>query len=161
MVMFLWKFVCKMINCVMLGFSMNLNKLMRLVNGNGRQRRLVFAHQNMQGGDMINMQNDEVINNKKLVDVETIVATVHPDILGISETKMKEEWRRACHIPGYRWELKDDSKRISVLVNASLDYKRRRELPESGFCSDFLDNPPPLYNTLDLVINPRKQNGFS
>ena len=139
MIMFLWKFVYKMINCVMLGFSLDLNRLMRLVNGNGRQRRLVFAHQNMQGGDMINMQNDEVINNKKLVDVETIVATIHPDILGISETKMEEKWRRACHIPGYKWELKDNSKRISVLVNGKLDYRRRKDLERDNIAAIWLE----------------------
>merc|ERR1711911_467590 len=104
------------INKSMFGFVVNdLNAIMRYSNGNGKKKRLVIAHQNLQGGHMI--------TDKKIVDVETIITAIQPDVLGISEVKMHESMLQSCFVDGYNWEIKDDSSHISVLVNSNLDHR--------------------------------------
>ena len=97
----------------MLGFvTGDTNKLMRCYNGNGK-KRLTFAHQNLQGGKM---STDE-----KLVQVQQAISATIPDVLGISETEMVKNMELECNVPGYRWEVKEDNSRISVLVNENID----------------------------------------
>lgn len=115
------------INCVTLGFEMKNNNLqMRMQNGNGKQKRLV--------------------------DIESIVTSVQPDILGISETEMTEDMMTGCHVEGYVWELKRSSSRISVLMNNSLDYKRRADLELDNFAAIWIEVSPKNKNSI-LVCN--------
>ena len=133
------------INCVTLGFEMKNNNLqMRMQNGNGKQKRLVLCHQNLQGGYMS--------TEKKIVDIESIVTSVQPDILGISETEMTEDMMTGCHVEGYVWELKRSSSRISVLMNNSLDYKRRADLELDNFAAIWIEVSPKNKNSI-LVCN--------
>ena len=123
------------VNCAMFGFVVNdLNSIMRSTNGNGKKKRLVIAHQNLQGG---HMETD-----KKIVDVETIITAIQPDVLGISEVKMHESMLLSCNVDGYNWELKDDSARISVLVNNNLDYIRRKDLERPDVAAVWIEISP-------------------
>ena len=105
---------------IMLGHVINLNKIMRIINGNGR-RRLLFGHQNLRGGSLM-------VNKDKRVQWELTIGDNRPDVMVLSETKIGSNENGLCNIKGYTWETKDDSPRISVMVNNSLDYRRRADL---------------------------------
>ena len=58
------------------------------------------------------------------------IGDTRPDVIGLSETTVGDNENKVCDIEGYAWELKQDNPRISVMVNTSLDYKRRYDLEE-------------------------------
>ena len=125
---------------VMLGHAADLNTTMRSVNGNGK-RRLLFSHQNMMGGSLTK-------NKDKRTEINLTIAMKRPDVFGISETELGENTLGICNIDGYNWETKFDSPRISVLVNNSLDYKRRTDLEVNGFSAIWLEVSPRNKNSV-------------
>ena len=123
---------CDLIN--MMGHMVELNVFMRSTNGNGK-RRLLFSHINFRGGDLTNCpekRNQWVAN----------IAQTRPDVIGLSETKIGTNENKVCDIAGYTWERKEDSERISVMVNANLDYRRRRDLEVPGFAGIWIELCP-------------------
>ena len=128
----------------MLGYvTKNTNKLMRCYNGNGK-KRLTLAHQNLQGGKM---STDE-----KIVQVQQAITATLPDVLGISETEMSKSMELECNVPGYKWEVKEDNSRISVLVNENIDYRRRKDLERPHIAAIWIEICPKLKNPI-LVCN--------
>ena len=122
-------------NIWLLGFSMLINKLMKMIHGNMR-RKLLFGHQNLQGGGVNNNED----KNKKSIDIDTIISETTPDVLGISETTMFDPQKSVKE--GYTWELKPECPRISVLVNSSLNYRRRRDLERDGIAAIWVELSP-------------------
>ena len=120
---------------MMLGFQMKINKTMKMVNGN-KKKRLVFAHQNLQGGDVSTNDDD----NGRTVRVDQIIMHHAPDVLGISETKASDIAKSVK--PGYTWEVKEDSPRILVLVNSALNYRRRKDLETANFPAIWVELSP-------------------
>ena len=125
---------------ILMGYAGDLNTIMRSVNGNGR-RRLLFSHQNLMGGNLTK-------NKDKRTEVELTVKFHRPDVLGISETELGENTNGICNIDGYNWETKADTERISVLVNNSIDYKRRTDLELPGFSAIWLELCPRNKNSI-------------
>ena len=115
----------------LLGFVLSVNKTMRMVNGNGR-RRLLFSHQNFRGGAF-------TTNQDKRNFLGLTIKNTRPDVLGISETKLGTNENNICDIDGYKWETKSDCPRINVLVNTSLQYRRRKDLEEDGIACIFIE----------------------
>ena len=118
----------------LLGFVLSVNKTMRMVNGNGR-RRLLFSHQNFRGGAF-------TTNQDKRNFLGLTIKNTRPDVLGISETKLGTNENNICDIDGYKWETKSDCPRINVLVNTSLQYRRRKDLEEDGIACIFIELSP-------------------
>ena len=114
---------------------MKINKTMKMVNGN-KKKRLVFAHQNLQGGDVSTNDDD----NGRTVRVDQIIMHHAPDVLGISETKASDIAKSVK--PGYTWEVKEDSPRILVLVNSALNYRRRKDLETANFPAIWVELSP-------------------
>ena len=130
---------------MMWGFRMKVNKAMKMINGN-KQRRLILAHQNLQGGDASSEGGD----NQRAVNIDTIIHDTRPDVLGISETKLSDVSK--THKPGYKWEVKKDSERISVLVNEALNYRRRKDLEVKDVAAIWVELSPQSSNPV-LVCN--------
>ena len=130
----------KMLECVaklgtiMMGFSVNLNSFMRAYNGNGR-RRLLFSHLNFRGGNL-------TVNQGKREQWFNTIGSTKPDVIGLSETILGSNENKVCDLPGYSWETKSDNPRISVMVNTSLDYRRRRDLEVDNFAAIWLELCP-------------------
>ena len=78
-------------------------------------------------------------NADKLSSLDTAMTMMRPDVLGISETILGENTNGVCNYEGYVWERKEDSSRISVLVNDSLDWRRRRDLEIDGIAAIWLE----------------------
>ena len=129
---------------MMMGHCTEVNFFMRCTNGNGK-RRLLFSHQNLRGGDLTK-------NAEKREQWVANVAQTRPDIIGLSETVVGANNNKICDIPGYNWELKRDTERISVLVNASLDYRRRSDLEVANFSAIWIELCPRNRNPV-MVCN--------
>ena len=125
---------------ILMGYAGDLNTIMRSVNGNGR-RRLLFSHQNLMGGNLTK-------NKDKRTEIELTVKFHRPDVLGVSETELGENTNGICNIEGYNWETKTDSDRISVLVNNSIDYRRRTDLELPEFAAIWLELCPRNKNSV-------------
>ena len=119
----------------MLGHTVNVNKIMRATNGNGRKRRLMLGHQNFRGGDM-------TVNVEKRTQWQAHISQHSPDIMGLSETELGSNENGVCDVRGYTWEIKEDSKRIAVMVNNGLDYKRRRDLETKEMAAIWIEVNP-------------------
>ena len=119
------------INKVLSGFTGEINALMRALNGNGR-RKLKLCHQNLRGGVL-------TTNEDKLTSLDTAMKFEQPDVLGISETQLGENTHGICDYEGYVWQTKDDSSRISVLVNDSLTWRRRWDLEIPGISAIWIE----------------------
>ena len=114
---------------------MKVNKAMKMINGN-KKRKLIFAHQNMQGGDVSKNDGD----NKKTVSVDQLISQVLPDVLGISEIRVSDLSTSVKE--GYTWEIKEDCTRLAVLVNSSLNYRRRKDLEVPEFPAIWVELSP-------------------
>ena len=132
------------VNGSMFGYLGEINKEMRAANGNGR-RKLKLCHQNLRGGNLT--ENDD-----KKTSLDTAMRVIRPDILGISETVLGENKNGVCDYPGYKWETKSDSSRISVLINDSLDWRRRRDLEVRGVAAIWIEVGGQTKNPL-LICN--------
>ena len=119
---------------VKMGRVVNNNHHMRSVNGNGK-KRLLFSHLNLRGGDLTE-------NIEKRTQWIATIGRTRPDVMGLSETNLGSNIDRVCDLAGYTWETKPDSPRISVLVNSSLDYKRRFDLEEPGIAAIWVELSP-------------------
>ena len=120
---------------IIMGHAVNSpNSVVRSINGNTKKKRLVICHQNLMNGYMD--------RDKKMVEVNSIITAAEPDILGISEPELTDDMMLSCHVPGYKWEGKRDSVRINVLVNDSLDYKRRHDLEKPGLAAVWIEVSP-------------------
>ena len=128
----------------LLGFICSLNRMMRMINGNGR-RRLLFSHQNFRGGAL-------TTNQDKRNQLGLTIKNTRPDVLGISDTKLGTNENGICNIEGYNWESKLDCPRINVLVNNSLQYRRRKDLEADGIACIFIELSPANKNPI-LVAN--------
>ena len=118
-------------NNVLSGFTGKVNHLMRALNGNGR-RKLKLCHQNLRGGILTG-------NEDKLTSLDTAMKFEKPDVLGISETQLGDNTNGVCDYEGYVWVTKDDSSRISVLINDSLTWRRRRDLEIPGIAAIWVE----------------------
>ena len=116
---------------ILRGFTGDVNSLMRIINGNGR-RKLTICHQNLRGGNLT--ENDD-----KKASMDTAMTMLRPDVLGLSETELGNNNNGVCNYEGYVWVTKDDSKRISVLVNDSLTWRRREDLEIRGIAAIWLE----------------------
>ena len=122
-------------NRAMQGYTVSdFNQMMRSINGNGKKKRLVIGHQNLRGGHMV--------SEGKLTQVETIITTTQPDVLGISEPELYSHMLTECTIDGYEWQCKEDSPRINVLVNSNLDYRRRKDLERKDIAAIWIEISP-------------------
>ena len=124
----------------------------KMVNGN-KKKKLIFAHQNLRGGDVSTNDDD----NQKSVGVDQILSNVMPDVLGISETQVSDTQRSLKQ--GYNWEIKEDSPPISVLVNSSLNYRRRKDLEFNNFATIWVELSPQASNPI-LVCNLYREWGI-
>ena len=57
---------------MMLGFRMDINTVMKMVNGN-KQKKLIFAHQNLQGEDVSTNDDD---NQKSVAVLSQIIQII-------------------------------------------------------------------------------------
>ena len=73
-------------------------------------------------------------------------------MLGISDTKLGTNENGICNIEGYNWESKAECPRINVLVNNSLQYRRRQDLEADGIACIFIELSPANKNPI-LVAN--------
>ena len=119
------------VNRSMFGYLGETNLIMRSMNGNGR-RKLKLCHQNLRGGNLTK-------NDDKKISLDTAIKVIRPDILGISETVLGENTNGACDYEGYKWTTKSDSSRIGVLINDSLDWRRRRDLEVKGVAAIWVE----------------------
>ena len=97
--------------------SMNLNHCMKIQNGNV-PRVFRAGHQNLGRGKCIN----------KINEIHNIFYERSPHLLSISETEMCPEAIKQLNDDGYQVEVKNDNKRISVIVADEIRYRRRRDL---------------------------------
>ena len=103
---------------ILLSFQiMNINKCMKSSNGNV-PKLLRVGHANLGSGNISN----------KLSDIDVLMYTKRPDILGISETVMDRAAIDILNSEGHQVEVKDDNERISVIIANNINYRRRTDL---------------------------------
>ena len=119
---------------IMMGFSVSINSFMKTLNGNGR-KRLLFSHLNFRGGNLTK-------NPDKREQWVNTIGSTRPDVIGLSETVLGSNENKICDIDGYVWETKPSSPRISVMVNASLDFRRRRDLEDDEVAAIWIELCP-------------------
>ena len=106
-----------LLTCLMNFMTLNLNINMHSSNGNV-PRVFVAGHQNWGRGELKNKIDDvlDILDNKKC------------HVLGISERTMDESSYNILTNHGYEIEVKEDSPRISVIIDKDISYTRRKDL---------------------------------
>ena len=106
-----------LLTCLMNFMTLNQNINMHSSNGNV-PRVFVAGHQNWGRGELKNKIDDvlDILDDKKC------------HVLGISERTMDESSYNILTNHGYEIEVKEDSPRISVIIDKDISYTRRKDL---------------------------------